>query len=77
MDATLTRLNPRKLLHSKWTAVTPTRREKHFIVTAVVEPESPSAQAEYVDLEAIHSKRMRRLRWRDLADTTTWLQGWR
>ncbi len=77
MDAATTRLNPRKLLHSKWTAVAPTRREKHFLVTAVLEPESPTAPIEFVDLEAVLSKKTRRIRWRELTDTATWQQGWR
>ena len=29
----------KKLLLSKWTAVTPVNREKHFLVVKVVEPE--------------------------------------
>ena len=35
------RLNPKKLLLSKWTAVTPTSKEKHFVVIKVIEPEPP------------------------------------
>jgi Tryptophan-rich protein (DUF2389) len=35
------------------------------------------APIEFVDLEAVLSKKTRRLRWRELTDTTTWLQGWR
>ena len=31
----MNRVNPRKLLQSKWTAVAPAKREKHFIVTEV------------------------------------------
>lgn len=77
MEATIPRLNPRKLLHSKWTAVAPTRRERHFIVTAVMVPDSPTLPIEYVDLEAVHSKRTQRIPWRHLTDTSTWLQGWR
>jgi tryptophan-rich hypothetical protein len=77
MDAKITRLNPRKLLHSKWTAVTPARREKHFLVTAVLEPDSPTLPIEFIDLEAVHSKKTRRVRWRELTDTATWRQGWR
>lgn len=26
-------INPKKLLHSKWTAVKPENKEKHFMVT--------------------------------------------
>jgi hypothetical protein len=32
------RLSPKKLLLSKWTAVTPRDREKHFLVVRVVPP---------------------------------------
>ena len=36
------RLSPKKLLLTKWTAVKPRNREKHFVVTRVIEPEPPS-----------------------------------
>ena len=36
-------LNPRKLLDSKWTAVNPRNKEKHFLVTGIVDPETQSA----------------------------------
>ncbi len=31
-----TSIHPKKLLHSKWTAVTPIARQRHFIVTQVL-----------------------------------------
>ena len=71
------RLSPKKLLHSKWTAVTPRRKEKHFLVTRVVEPELEGGAVEFVELEAVHSKRVQRLAWRELVDGATWLQGWK
>jgi tryptophan-rich hypothetical protein len=70
------RLSPKKLLLTKWTAVTPQNREKHFIVTKVIEPEEPGAAIELVELEAVHSRCARLLPWRSLADGTQWLQGW-
>jgi len=72
-----TRLSPKKLLHSKWTAVTPRRKEKHFLVTRVIEPGLEGGAVEFVELEAVHSKRVQRLAWRELADGATWLQGWK
>jgi hypothetical protein len=33
-------LHPKKLLLTKWTAVQPVARQKHFIVTKVLEPEA-------------------------------------
>ncbi len=71
------RLNPAKLLLSKWTAAAPRDREKHFIVTRVVVPDSPEAPIEFVELEAVHSRRSQTLRWRELTDGSRWLQGWR
>ena len=70
------RLNPRKLLLSKWTAVTPTNKENHFVVVKRIEPEPPRLLIEYVELEAVHSRRSTLMRWKDLTDVTTWRQGW-
>ena len=72
-----TRLSPRKLLLSKWTAVQPVNRERHFLVTAVVEPVIPGTPPEDVELEAVLTKRIMRLPWRALTDSSQWLQGWR
>ena len=69
-------LSPKKLLLSKWTAVSPTDREKHFVVTRVVVPDPPTVRIEWVEIEAVHSGRSSMLRWRDLADGSRWRQGW-
>ena len=72
-----TRLNPRKLLLTKWTAAIPRDREKHFIVVELVAPEAEGAAPEQLVLEAVHSKRRQTLAWRDLTEEANWLQGWR
>lgn len=69
-------LQPKKLLLSKWTAVQPVAKEKHFLVTKVVPPELEGGQIEWIDLEAVHSKSTRRMAWRELRDTKHWLRGW-
>jgi tryptophan-rich hypothetical protein len=69
------RLSPKKLLQSKWTAVEPRDREKHFLVVQVVEPR-PGAPIQQVEIEAVHSKRTALIDWRELADTKRWHQGW-
>ena len=69
-------LQPNKLLLSKWTAVTPAAKEKHFLVSKVVLPETPGGKIELVDLEAVQSKSIRRIDWRELRDDTKWLRGW-
>ena len=72
----LIKINPKKLLKSKWTAVTPANKEKHFMVIKWITPKQPIKPIEWVALESVHSKRMQILAWRDLSDTANWLQGW-
>ena len=69
-------LSPKKLLLTKWTAVQPLNREKHFVVVRVIEPEPPVTRIEQIELEAVHSGRVRQLVWRDLTDARVWRQGW-
>jgi tryptophan-rich hypothetical protein len=69
-------LSPKNLLLSKWTAVTPQGKEKHFIVTKLVEPEVPGALVVAVEIEAVFSRRVRVLPWRELLDFSQWTQGW-
>jgi tryptophan-rich hypothetical protein len=70
-------LSPKKLLLSKWTATVPQRREKHFLVTRVIEPLVPGGPVEQVEIEAVHSRRSRTIDWRELTDVSRWQQGWR
>ena len=71
-----TPLSPKKLLNSKWTAVSPRNKERHFLVTKVIEPEPPGAPVELVEIEAVISKRARVIPWRELDDPKTWRRGW-
>lgn len=66
----------KKLLLSKWTAVTPYRKEKHFLVIQVVKPEMPGGSIEWVDIEAVFSGAVQRIAWRDLKNSENWRQGW-
>ena len=75
-DKTARRLNPNKLLLSKWTAATPQNKEKHFLVTQLITPDTPDAPIEHIEMEAIYSRRSFILPWRDLTDTGQWLHGW-
>ena len=69
-------LSARKLLHAKWTAVAPTHKEKHFLVTKVIEPVPPGSPVVSVEIEAVYSKRARIIGWRELTDATQWRRGW-
>lgn len=68
--------SPKKLLNSKWTAVNPRNREKHFLVTKLVDPEPPRSPLVLIELEAVISKRVRVMPWRELDDETRWIRGW-
>lgn len=70
------RLNPKKLLNSKWTAVTPLNKEKHFLVSKLLQTELPQTELEFIELEAVYSKRKQILSWPALTDASLWLQGW-
>ena len=45
-------LNPKKLLLSKWTAVTPVAKQRHFLVSKVIQPALPDEPIEQVEIEA-------------------------
>jgi len=70
----MNRINPKKLPQSKWTAVTPRNKEKHFLVTEIRLDEAGVPQT--CILEAVHSHRETELDWRELKKTEHWLMGW-
>jgi tryptophan-rich hypothetical protein len=69
-------LNPKKLLLSKWTAVKPVAKQKHFLVSRVIQPELPTDPIELVEVEAVFSKATQVIAWRELQDQSVWRQGW-
>lgn len=69
-------LNPKKLHLTKWTAVKPVAKQKHFLVSKVIKPELPNEPVEFVEIESIFSKASQVIQWRDLQNDEVWLQGW-
>lgn len=69
-------ISPKKLLLSKWTALIPINREKHFLVSRVIVPEDGSPIT-HVDLQAVHSQRTETITWRSLENTAVWTIGWK
>lgn len=49
-------LNPKKLLLTKWTAVKHIAKQKHFLVSQVINPEQPTHPIESVEIETVFSK---------------------
>ena len=67
-------INPEKLLLSKWTAVKPVNKEKHFLVTQLIRDEQEIVVA--CVLEAVINHRENELDWHVLKDASIWLPGW-
>ena len=68
----MNRLDPKQLPNSKWTAVHPQDKEKHFLVIRCFR-ESGELRAE---IEAVYSGRRQILDPDDLRDESRWLRGW-
>ncbi|MCO4785895.1 TIGR02450 family Trp-rich protein [Marinomonas atlantica] len=67
------KLNPNKLLLSKWTSTVPKNKEKHFIVTRLDRDEDEVVID--IILEAVYTKNTYQLPWQALLDDL-WQQGW-
>ena len=67
-------ISPKKLLSSKWTAVNPQNKEKHFVITDV-EFDEDSNVIRCVN-QAIMSKREVEIDWQTLKDSNVWKLGW-
>jgi tryptophan-rich hypothetical protein len=52
-------------------------KQKHFLVTKVIAPEDPKEKIEFVEIEAIYSKKVRQIAWRELMNSEDWSQGWK
>jgi tryptophan-rich hypothetical protein len=71
----MNQINPKKLLNSKWTAVKPQQNEKHFMVTEVVFDEEGLVIS--CSIEAVMSKRLMPIKWRELENVSQWMHGWK
>ncbi|WP_261842691.1 TIGR02450 family Trp-rich protein [Aliamphritea ceti] len=68
-------LNPNKLLLSKWTAVLPQNKERHFMVTELIRDD-----AELITgciLQAVINGHDYNIDWRELKNSEHWQQGWK
>lgn len=71
----MTKINPKKLLNSKWTAVKPVNKEKHFMIIELKFDEE--GEVIHCLIEAIISNRTEPIEWKMLKNTDVWLQGWK
>ena len=71
----MNRINPAKLLLSKWTATRPRHKEKHFLVTELfVDDEGTVLE---IELQAVMTRRSERLPWQTLQNIDAWKIGWK
>lgn len=70
------RIHPKKLLLTKWTAVKVEHKQKHFLVSKVIEPLQEDMPIVEVEIEAVYNKSKRIIPWRQLHDSAIWKQGW-
>lgn len=70
----MNQINPKKLKLSKWTAVNPKNKEKHFIVSKVVFDEENNVSLCLI--EAVMSNKESSIDWKALKNSDHWKQGW-
>ena len=61
---------------SKWTAVTPMAKQKHFLISRVIQPTTETDPVEWVEIESVFSKATQIIQWRELQNDEVWRQGW-
>ena len=71
----MNRLNPTKLLLSKWTAARPRNKEKHFLVTELFRDDEGTVLE--IELQAVMTRRAERLAWQTLQNAEDWRIGWK
>ncbi len=71
----MNKINPKKLLNSKWTAVKPVNKELHFMVTET--KFNDDGEIVHCLMEAIMTKRAETIEWLALKNSEDWLQGWK
>ncbi len=71
----MNKVSPKKLLNSKWTAVQPKNKEKHFIIVEVDYDEDKNVVL--CVQEAVMTKRQCEIDWRELKNADVWRPGWK
>ncbi|MSR16522.1 MAG: TIGR02450 family Trp-rich protein [Methylococcaceae bacterium] len=71
----MNKINPAKLMLSKWTAVKPKQKERHFIVTKLIYNEDQIIIS--CELEAVINQHIYQMDWQELKDSACWQMGWK
>jgi tryptophan-rich hypothetical protein len=54
----------------------PIARQKHFLVSRVIQPEQPTDPIQDVEIKSVFSKATQIIAWRELQKDSVWRQGW-
>ncbi len=71
----MNKVSPKTLIHSKWTKMEVTNKEKHFAIIKVTVDEDQNI-IECI-IQAVISNNEYEINWRDLKDSTMWKIGWK
>lgn len=71
----MNKISPKSLLHSKWTKINITSKEKHFIISKVSYDEEQ--RVEECIIEAVINHQEYTINWRELKDPKQWKIGWK
>ena len=71
----MNKINTKKLLNSKWTAVKPINKEKHFLILELEFDENDKVI--HCLIEAVISHRLQPINWEELKESEHWIQGWK
>ena len=72
----MSKINHKKLLNTKWTAINPQNKEKHFIVTKVEVSENDPQKIISITMTACMTNKNYQKDYQELNDTNKWKQGW-
>ena len=70
----MNKISPKSLIHSKWTKVEVTNKEKHFVITSVKLDEDQNVTECLI--EAVMTKNEYAIDWRELKQSSDWKMGW-
>lgn len=73
----MNRPNYKKLLNSKWTAVNPINKEKHFIVIKVILNDLDNQIIDKIIIESVLHKNEYNISYGELKNAQLWIQGWK
>ena len=70
----MNKISPKSLLHSKWTKINVTNKEKHFAIIKVSYDEEQ--RIEECIIQAVINNNEYSINWRDLKNPQQWKLGW-